>query len=1019
MKITKYWIVIAIFFISIATAQDITRQFQINMPVDKTLEVGQAPLNDEVRILAVMVEFQTDNDQTTVGDGKFNSIYTQTYNNILDPLPHDTSHFEAHLKFAKNYFERATKGNLTVMYKVLPGIITVSKTMKSYSPTINSNDFSGMAELTKEVWEMTIAQNPDFDFSSYNLFTIFHAGVGRDISLPGSLGNERDLPSIYMGLSLLQKSFGAGFTGIQAGTNFKITNSMILPQTNSREVESYGTKYLFEVTINGLLVANIASHIGLPDLFDTKTGLSAIGRFGLMDGQSIFAYNGVLPPELSAWELLYLDKKYNWNIPVKTINKDTDLTLRTESPLFAGDTFIVKVPINSTEYYLIENKQRDPQKNGITLTINYQGNLYEKRFLKDTTGFLSYNIDSLEGVIVNADNFNWAIPGSGILIWHIDEDIISKNISENKINTDKNKRGVRVIEADGINDIGEQFQTIFGDLLIGEGDQDDLFFASNSSDLYKKNKNKYNSKTRPATLTTSGANSLISFSDFSDTSNIMTFKISFGDSIVKPIARVRIPYIPEELITISKNGSNDYYFMSNSYLYKIDNNGAIIDSTLNFSTSKPLVTTANETDYIIGTMGTTLNVVSYNSGVKSYNSIDTGDSISTNAVLSLTPVEQRRILVGTKSGKLFTYSLATSPVIVSVDSAFSKEGTTEFIVTNDLYTAYVINNISLEHTTFQKGYSVGFRYKDNNHSLIINDRCLGLSLTKTNDGKYLAVALGESNKFYLISDGAVKKEIAVGENEPIRKFILSDLKNDGENYIVYTQGNRIHAVNLAGASADNFPYTAPVQTEFTGLLASADIEGDKKGELIALTSDGRIYAIDGGSAKTLQSFPIDIGKESINNILLFHTENQVALAAMDRLKNFYIWSISPAKGEIYWSGQTANSGNNNFKDAASKTSMIIGNFLPKERVYNYPNPVYSGSTNIRYYVSENSSVTIKIFDLSGDFVAELSDKAAGGTDNETKWDVTNIQSGIYLARIEAKAESGKSESAIIKIAVIK
>ena len=63
-------------------------------------------------------------------------------------------------------------------------------------------------------------------------------------------------------------------------------------------------------------------------------------------------------------------------------------------------------------------------------------------------------------------------------------------------------------------------------------------------------------------------------------------------------------------------------------------------------------------------------------------------------------------------------------------------------------------------------------------------------------------------------------------------------------------------------------------------------------------------------------------------------------------------------------------------------------------------------------------LTLKIFDLAGDYVAELNDEAQGGVDNETVWDVSNIQSGVYLARIEASA-SGQTEQVVIKIAVVK
>ena len=57
--------------------------------------------------------------------------------------------------------------------------------------------------------------------------------------------------------------------------------------------------------------------------------------------------------------------------------------------------------------------------------------------------------------------------------------------------------------------------------------------------------------------------------------------------------------------------------------------------------------------------------------------------------------------------------------------------------------------------------------------------------------------------------------------------------------------------------------------------------------------------------------------------------------------------------------------------------------------------------------------------MAGDFVDELNDNAQGGMDNETVWGVSNIQSGVYLARIEAVSSSGTTEFAIIKIAVVK
>ena len=101
------------------------------------------------------------------------------------------------------------------------------------------------------------------------------------------------------------------------------------------------------------------------------------------------------------------------------------------------------------------------------------------------------------------------------------------------------------------------------------------------------------------------------------------------------------------------------------------------------------------------------------------------------------------------------------------------------------------------------------------------------------------------------------------------------------------------------------------------------------------------------------------------------------------------------------------------------TNNTVNEFFPERKAYNYPNPVYGNQTAIRYYVNEDSKINIKIFDLAGDYVAELNDNAQGGMNNETVWNVNDIQSGVYLARIEAAGLSGKTESVVIKIAVVK
>ena len=117
---------------------------------------------------------------------------------------------------------------------------------------------------------------------------------------------------------------------------------------------------------------------------------------------------------------------------------------------------------------------------------------------------------------------------SGILM----KMLLTKRLLRIKSTQIKTRRGVDVEEADGVQDIGERFYTIFGDEVIGEGTEYDFWYASNPSELFE---NRFAKDTRPNTLTNTGANSLITIKNFSEIDNRMSFRVEFGDSVVKPL----------------------------------------------------------------------------------------------------------------------------------------------------------------------------------------------------------------------------------------------------------------------------------------------------------------------------------------------------------------------------------------------------------------------------------------------------------------------------------------------------
>ncbi len=1008
MKLSeKYFIAILVFCLGSLSAQ--TFIGKVN-PFPQQEAQNQSSV-DTIKILAVMVEFQKDADNNTAGDGTFNSIYEKNYGDkIIDPLPHDVNYFSNHLESAKNYFSKVSNGKANVVYQILPQVITVSKTMRNYSPAINSTDFTAMAEFLKEVWTLAGDQQPNFNFSDFNLFAIFHAGVGRDISLPGSLGNEKDLPSVYLGLNALQKYFGVSFDGIQVGSsNFKITNSMILPQTENREISSFGQTALFQVSINGLIAANIASFLGLPDLFDTNTGLSAIGKFGLMDGQSIFANRGLFPPEPSAWEKIFLGWETPTEIPIQAGNKTYTIT-----PSLVPSHQIYKIPINASEYYLVENRQRDVNKDGLNITLKQNGTYSTKTFtLKDYDYFEAIPETLLAGVTTNVDEYDYSLPGSGILIWHIDEKVINEKIAENKINSDKTRRGVDVEEADGVQDIGEQFTTIFGDNVVGEGTDLDLWYKSNKAKLYQ---NKFSADTRPNTNANDGANSLITFQNFSDLTNStqMTFDVQFGGDVVKPIFRIAIASSSTEkkLTSVTFNGKNYFFVLSNSNLYQFDEKGNFVDSVLSFSSFKPVVFVENDLLYVVGLFNSknivnssSINILSLSATQRYY------ASKSFSFIVSTPPVcwQKSKFIFGTTHDGIHLISVDADSILNHGKFVTDYVGTAIKIASPSV-APLPIRPDRLDFITKQKYYTYiivdSLNFYENLHDLV---------QSKTSTGVSLFIVLSEE-KFYVINDKAkIISEFPI-QGSPT-SFSLTDLKQDGNNYILYTNGTNLEAYNLSGASAENFPFRDPMGIGFTGTPLSADIQGDGKAEIIAATTDGRIFAVDGGTGKVVNGFPISTGKSLTSTPILFSDSGKVSLAVLNE-NSFSAFNISSTDGKYFWSEENGNSFNNSFVEKAANINSI-SEFFPKAKAYNWPNPVYDGQTFIRYYVSEDSKINIKIFDLAGDFVAELNNTAIGGMDNETTWNVNNIQSGVYFARVEAIGNSGKSESTIIKIAIVK
>ncbi len=973
------------------------QKFTPNLYHSKLTSGNNAKVQSDIKILAVMVEFQPDEFDLTKGNGKFGTIYSKDYGTtIIDPLPHDIFYFSDHLEFAKNYYSKVSNGNVDISYTIIPNIITVSKVMRDYSP-LSGESFKPLADFSKEVWELAVQQNSNINFSQYNLFVIFHAGVGKDISTNDLLGEARDLPSIYLGLNALKEIYGETFQGFPGNNGSLINSTLILPETESREEAGIGGTVLLQLSINGLIVSSIANHIGLPDLFDSETGISAIGRFGLMDGQSLFAYAGLFPPEPSAWEKIFL----GWEQPVVVNTNSENIEVTAKQIASDTDANIIKIPINSTEYYLIENRQRDANNDGIEITYKVGGQLKTIRFSEDLDNFNNAFVDTISGVVLDVDEFDWAIPGNGILIWHIDEKIIDTGLATNKINVGDN-RGVDLEEADGIQDIGVEFRTIFGDIVFAEGDEFDFWYSGNTSELYQ---NKFGIYTKPNTNTNSEANSLITISNFSTISNRMSFDVSFGTDLITAVNTFGPAFYYQSI--------NNYFLFENT-----DNEfGLIIDSSnfvyINLFTneiktqpglSNQLLNTLtkNNENYFIGMFNSILNIGFLENNNIEIRSIDVGANPSSQIISSLNG-DNIEIVVGLANGqtKRFSFNTLTKSDITLVE-------------TKDFFQTPITQIATIENTGIAVSKNQLSDFQNNENTF--QSEILKTVLTKNENGNIISIILTDDNTFHVVNNGQIENEFSFKSLDKIKDFSLGDIKNDGENYIVFNQGNQIYAINLTGSFADNFPYRNNTITNFFGAPLIADLNNDGISDVISSSVDGNIFAVSGDKGKVIDGFPISTGGDFSGLQSIVKRENDMLLSSVTNNNEFYFWSIK-SNGKVEWGSKFGNNQNTSSLGSASGTN-IITSFFPKNRTYNWPNPVYGNETFIRTFVAEDAEVKVTIFDLAGDLVDELKFNAVGGLDNEIAWNVSQVQSGAYLAHIEVKS-GNKTESKIIKIAVIK
>jgi M6 family metalloprotease-like protein len=461
---------------------------------------------DTVRVLGIRVDFATDRlgSQTTTLDGRFDMRDGKALGIAIDPPPHDRNYFLSHLEAMSRYWRKQSYGNLVVLYDVYPQADSASYRLGDtgdYGPwTLGAASYNQAQRLFKDA--ITLADTTDtIPFGSFDVVCLFHAGSDFQADIAGD--SPRDIPTFQIGLTD-SVAVNGGTVGIHGG--------MVLPETENQD-GFYGA-------MNGTLAHEFGHTQGLPDLYDINTFFPAVGVWSNMDSGyllgtliqdeqtgALVEASGVLPVSLDPW-----CKSVLWPNGLTTVDPGRSLTTSLRSTQLQNR--LLRVPLGADEYLLVENRQAD---------VNGDNTVYLDRDLAKQV-ILGPGLSSADPSDSLGDReYDFLLPGQGILVWHVDETVICLPVTDSTyicgpnanpdfgINSNPSRRGLQVVEADGIFDIGNP--------------KSRYFFGSPFDPYFVGNHTRLSDDTNPSSRTNDGARSHVNLTVTSVPAVDMTLSI--------------------------------------------------------------------------------------------------------------------------------------------------------------------------------------------------------------------------------------------------------------------------------------------------------------------------------------------------------------------------------------------------------------------------------------------------------------------------------------------------------------
>ncbi len=1032
---------------------------------------------DTVRVLALRVEFDTDSlgSATSTSDGKFDLRDGSALGIVIDPPPHNRSFFLSHLEALSRYFKQQSYGQLVVEYDVYPKAENSAYRLGDtgrYGPwTLGSQSFAEAQRFFRDA-VLAADATDSIPFGDFDVVSIFHAGADYQSDILGD--SQRDLPTFQISLEE-SAAVNGGARGIFGG--------LVMPETENQD-GYFGA-------INGTLAHEFGHTQGLPDLYDINTFFPAVGIWSNMDSGyllgtalqdsktgAIVVASGIMPTSLDPW-----CKSLLWPAGLEFTDPERQVTTPLKSTQL--DPRLLYIPLDGDEYLLVENRQTD---------LNGDQSLYLDRD-STTNVILGPGLSSADPLDTTGDKeYDFLLPGQGILVWHIDPSVFCTVTGEVSgtgagfvcgpnanpdfgINSNPERLGVGLMEADGIKDLGDPASYYF------YGSPFDPYFVGNHTVL--------GPNTNPSTTTNDGALSHVT---------LRVLSAPAVDMIVSVESTIRLPGWPllsavgrglgaPTFGSLLHDGRRSLVTAADSLILAWMGDGRPYVNGRESGEFMPLPAKIRGPVLFVDSLFRRNPAARHGAGIVA--ACDDGrlyavrpDSQSAGQAISLFgwpptlgdpsinattgPVlsPDGNILVGTSDGRVFVVTPSDSVSIAPLVSAACDtllDGTTPV-------TTEVSGNLAVGRFHGVGGYSMAYATRDGYLRVVdqpgkgggaidvvwraitgvndFNPTLLGVDLDRDPNRELEVIVVdsprGTVHAFDL--SGAELRGWPVTVAGTLGAAAAGDLDGDGfpEIMAVDDQGS-VHRWNRNGVEALGWPVRLASRYGAgagggSGSPVVGDLDGNGTQDVLVALTNGLLVALD-ATGRTVSGWPLGMERSTQSTPLLVSLNGpdvpidpagpawlhvvavgdfgQWDVHQTDVRADSALFSTDGTSARTPWIGLHGDRRRSAVLDEFQLAAPAArGALVAKGSFYCFPNPSRGNEIGIAYTLDSGvSSVEIRVLDPTGEVVRTMQGETAPAQ-NVTKLPLQNLSSGVYLVRIEARRGSA-SEVSFQKFAVVR